>query len=209
MLILLFPRVSCRQALSFPTSPARCQKGTRKSGWKGESFTMIQTRAWPQRPQKKEVNASNRALLLLEGNMGFEERIKEALILALHLGELISLKYFLGAHANQSLGHILCKGHRKSQAPGESWAQLGRASKSLQEQAGRAESSGDAACREGGDTMHRGRGLSSSVSITDGLRPPQKGTQPHLSCHKPSNSDPLRKELRAAREITGILPVWF
>lgn len=81
---------------------------------------MIQTRAWPQRPRKKEVNASNRALLLLEGNTGFEERIKEALILALHLGELISLKYFLGAHANQSLGHILCKGHRKSQAPGES-----------------------------------------------------------------------------------------
>lgn len=97
----------------------------------------------PELPWKKEFIARDTALLLLlEGNTGFEERIKKALILTFYLGELISQKYFLGAHGTQCLCHILCKGHGKSQGPGES-------SKSLQEQAGRAGSSGDAACREG------------------------------------------------------------
>lgn len=96
----------------------------------------------PELPSKKEFIAKDTALLPLEGNTGFEERIKKALILALYLGELISQKYFLGAPGTQRLCHVLCEGQGKSQAPGES-------SKSLQEQAGRAQGSGDAACREG------------------------------------------------------------
>lgn len=82
----------------------------------------------------EEFTVRDTALPLLEGNTGFEVRLKK--------GELISKKYFLGAHGTQCLCHVLFKGHGKSQAPGES-------SESLQEQAGRAESSGDAACREG------------------------------------------------------------
>lgn len=43
--------------------------------------------------------------------------------------------------------------------------------------------------------MHRGKGsellysFNSWVSITDELKPPQKGTRLHLTCHKPSSSD--------------------
>lgn len=68
----------------------------------------------------EEFTARDTALLLLEGNTGSEERIKEHLMLALYLGELISEKDFLGAHAHQCLCHVLREGHRKSQAPGQS-----------------------------------------------------------------------------------------
>lgn len=119
MFILLFLRVSWRQAPPFPTSPAGCPEKNQKELVERGGFHHGLTQSMATAPVE-ELIASGTALLLLEGNTGFEERIKEDLILALHLGELISQKYFLGAHANQCLGHVLCKGHGKSQAPGES-----------------------------------------------------------------------------------------
>lgn len=109
------PQNSCRRALSFPASPAGCpEKNPKEIVERGKLGHLNQSMATA--PWKKEFTARDTTLLLLEGNMGFEERIKEPLILALYLGELISQKYFLWAHANQCLCHVLCEGHGKNQA---------------------------------------------------------------------------------------------
>lgn len=72
----------------------------------------------------EEFTARDTALLLLEGNTGFEEKIKQVLILALYLGELISQKYLLRAHANECLCHVLCKGKAKPLGRAEhSWGE--------------------------------------------------------------------------------------
>lgn len=107
VLILLFLRTPVGELSLFLPFLLDAQKRTQRSLWEGGSLA-IWTKAWPW---KKELTARDTALLLLEGNMGFEERIKEPLILALYLGELISQKYFLWA---QCLCHVLCEGHGKA-----------------------------------------------------------------------------------------------
>lgn len=123
MFILLFLRVSCRQAPSFSTSPAGCPEKNQKELVErgGLHHGLTQSMATAPVEERAHCKWHGPAPPGREfEETGFEERIKEDLILALHLGELISQKYFLGAHANQCLGHVLCKGHGKSQAPGES-----------------------------------------------------------------------------------------
>lgn len=117
-----FLRVSCRQALSFPTSPAGCSEKNQELVERGEfHFGLNQSMATAA---TEEFTARDTALLLLEGHRGFEERIKEAFILALYLGELISQKYLLGAHVNECLCHVLCKGKAKPLGRAEhSWGE--------------------------------------------------------------------------------------
>lgn len=173
------------------------QKRSRKSWWKGESFTMVWTRAWPQLPQESSLQGTDTAPLLLEGNTGFEERIKEALVLALYLEELISQKYFLGAHVNQSLCHVLCEGHGKSQAPGESWAQLGRAVNPSRSKQGGQKAVGMLPVGRGG---HNAQGKGPEPLCFHNWwaeATPEGGSAPPYLPQ--TQMDPLRKELRAAR----------
>lgn len=73
MLILLFLRVSCRQALSFPTSPAGCPEKNQEE--------LVERGELHHGPNQsiKEFTARDTVLLCLEGNTGFEERIKKNL----------------------------------------------------------------------------------------------------------------------------------
>ena len=55
------------------------------------------------RARKKRARCKGHSL----GIAAFEERVTEALILALYLGELICQKYLLGANANRCLCQVL------------------------------------------------------------------------------------------------------
>lgn len=97
MPILLFLGVLRSQTQYFPTSPAGSLEGNQKElvielvGKAGlhhglnENITMASTK-------KKKVYFKGYSLRI----EAFEERVEEVLILALHLGELIHQKYFLG-----------------------------------------------------------------------------------------------------------------
>lgn len=110
--ILLFQRVLSSHAHTLPTSAAGCPKGNQKMlviklvGRVG--FTTVWTRAWRWLPCKKESSLQGTQLCSSwKGTGAFEEGIKEALILALYLGELICHKYLLGPNADRCLCQVL------------------------------------------------------------------------------------------------------
>lgn len=109
MHILLFLRVLHTQAHTFPTSPAGCLEGNQKKlaikvgGRVGPHHSLNERVSITPIHAKKKPHCEGHSL----GIGGFEERITEAFILALYLGEPIRQNNFLGANAKWSLCQVL------------------------------------------------------------------------------------------------------